>query len=155
IKAAHPDVLVVAGGVNARNQLPQFLGNGVDVVFLSEAELGLAGLVQGLRSGDADLSAMSGIAFKDGDRIVVQPPRPADGVGALARIPVPAWHLLPNQRYWKIGRPHGGHFASGAELRYASMMTSLGCVFSCSYCHIAKEEDGEPSISSARSGGRG
>ena len=143
IKAAYPDTLVVAGGVNARNRLPQFLTGGVDIVFLSEAELGLQRLVHMLRAGDTDLAGLGGIAFKQDGRLVVNHTRPADVVTDLDLTPLPAWHLLPNERYWKIGRPHGGHFEPGAELRYASMMTSMGCVFACSYCHIAKERDGE------------
>lgn len=143
IKAAYPDILIVAGGVNARHRLPQFLGAGVDIVFLSEAELGIQRLVAKLRAGEADLAGASGIAFRHGDRIVVNPARPDDVVSDLDRTPVPAWHLLPNERYWKIARPHGGHFEPGTELRYASLMTSMGCPFSCSYCHISKEEDGE------------
>ena len=143
IKAAYPSLLVVAGGVNARNRLPQFLAGGVDIVFLSEAELGIRRLVNKLRAGDTDPADMSGIAFKDGDRIVVKGTRPDDVLTDLDLTPLPAWHLLPNERYWKIARPHGGHFEPGVELRYASMMTSMGCVFACSYCHIAKEQDGE------------
>ena len=129
IKAAYPDILTVAGGVNARNRLRQFLGGGFDIVFLSEAELGIQRLVNKLRSGDLDLRDMTGIAFKDGDRIVVNRTRPDDIVTDLDRTPLPAWHLLPNERYWKIARPHGGHFESAADLGYSSMMTSLGCIF--------------------------
>ena len=55
---------------------------------------------------------------------------------------MPAWDLLPNEKYWEIGRPHGGHFEENEELKYASMMTSLGCPFACSYCHIADEVSG-------------
>jgi radical SAM superfamily enzyme YgiQ (UPF0313 family) len=143
IKAASPDTLVIAGGVNARNRLPQFLGGGVDIVFLSEAEVSLRRLVDKLRTGDRDLTDLSGIAFRRGDRIVVNRTRPDDIVTDLDLTALPAWHLLPNDRYWKIARPHGGQFEPGLELRYASMMTSMGCVFACSYCHIAKEQDGE------------
>ena len=60
----------------------------------------------------------------------------------LDELPMPAWDLLPNERYWEIGRPHGGHFEDDEELRYVSMMTSLGCPFACSYCHIADETKG-------------
>ena len=59
--------------------------------------------------------------------------QPDDVVTDLDRLPLPAWHLLPNERYWKIARPHGGPFEPGVELHYASMMTSMGCPFSCSY----------------------
>jgi anaerobic magnesium-protoporphyrin IX monomethyl ester cyclase len=145
IKATYPHILIIAGGVNARNRLPQFLGSGVDIVFLSEAELGIQQLVRKLQIGDADLADMSGIAFKHEDQIIVSRTRADDVVTDLDRSRLPAWHLLPNERYWKIARPHGGHFDPGAELHYASMMTSMGCVFSCSYCHIANEQDGEVS----------
>ena len=63
----------------------------------------------------------------------------------LDKLPIPAWDLLPNERYWKIGRPHGGSAKPGTKLRYASMMTSRGCPFSCSYCHIAEEIPGSKS----------
>jgi radical SAM superfamily enzyme YgiQ (UPF0313 family) len=99
--------------------------------------------VDKLRTGDRDLTDLSGIAFRHGDRIVVNRTRPDDIVTDLDLTAMPAWHLLPNDRYWKIARPHGGQFEPGLELRYASMMTSMGCVFACSYCHIAKERDGE------------
>ena len=40
----------------------------------------------------------------------------------LDKLPLPAWELLPNERYWKIGRPHGGQYKPGAKLKYASMI---------------------------------
>jgi anaerobic magnesium-protoporphyrin IX monomethyl ester cyclase len=52
---------------------------------------------------------------------------------------MPAWDLLPLQRYWTLARPHSGFFEEGAELRYGNMMTSLGCPFHCAYCHIGGE----------------
>jgi radical SAM superfamily enzyme YgiQ (UPF0313 family) len=58
---------------------------------------------------------------------------------------MPAWELLPNERYWKIGRPHGGIINPGVELKWATIMTSRGCPFSCSYCHIAEETEGSKS----------
>jgi len=63
----------------------------------------------------------------------------------LDELPMPRWDLLPNERYWTINRPHGGNFVEGKNARYASFMTSRGCPFSCSYCHIAGE--GKDSIS--------
>src|SRR4029450_7493364 len=82
-----------------------------------------------------------GVAYRKDGRIVVQPIAPEDMFVNLDELPMPAWDLLPNDRYWKIARPHGGHFKAGQELRYASMMTSMGCPFSCSYCHISGETE--------------
>jgi radical SAM superfamily enzyme YgiQ (UPF0313 family) len=144
IKAQYREKLVIAGGVNARHRLHRFLTGGVDLVFLSEAELSVMQLADALRRGD-DWRSLAGIAFLDNGKIIVNPVTPETLVTDLDALPLPAWHLLPNDRYWTIGRPHGGHFEPGTPLRYASMMTSMGCVFSCSYCHISKEKDAEVS----------
>jgi radical SAM superfamily enzyme YgiQ (UPF0313 family) len=98
--------------------------------------------VKRLQHNSRDFSGISAISyFKDGQEYVNQT-RPDDVVWNLDALPMPAWHLLPNERYWKIGRPHGGHFERGEELRYASMTTSMGCVFACEFCHIAGETEG-------------
>jgi radical SAM superfamily enzyme YgiQ (UPF0313 family) len=143
IKKNFPEKIIIAGGVNARNRLPQFLARGIDIVFVSEAELTLQKFMRGIREGDCDLSKISGIAYLQNENIISNKTKPDDVIIDLDLTPMPAWHLLPNERYWQIARPHGGHFEPGSELRYASMMTSMGCVFACSYCHIAKEVDGE------------
>ncbi|HYH38484.1 MAG TPA: radical SAM protein [Azospirillum sp.] len=143
IKRHFPDKLVVSGGVNARNRLKVFFAAGVDLVCLSEAERTIVAIADAVRRGDRDWGAISGLAFMAGDRILSTPASAGDVVWNLDELPIPAWELLPNERYWKIARPHGGHFKEGQELRYASMMTSLGCVFTCSYCHISGEADGD------------
>ncbi|WP_007023593.1 B12-binding domain-containing radical SAM protein [Saccharomonospora iraqiensis] len=143
IKAAYPDKILVSGGVNARSRLPRFFEAGFDVVCLSEAEHTLVEIVEIVRrSTRPDFGDVHGVAFPDGDRIRVNPTRSRDMVRDLDTLPMPAWDLLPNQRYWDLGRPHSGVFEPGAELRYGTMMTSLGCPFHCAYCHIAGEGEG-------------
>ena len=139
IKQHYPDKLVVAGGVNARSRLPQFFAAGIDAVFLSEAERTICRMIDALRAGSRDFRHISGLAVAHEGQIHTHPTRPEDVVVDLDTLPIPAWHLLPLQRYWTIARPHGGHFKPGEEIRYAQMMTSLGCVFACSYCHISGE----------------
>jgi radical SAM superfamily enzyme YgiQ (UPF0313 family) len=145
VKKHFPEKLVVSGGVNARNRLPQFFAAGVDLVCLSEAEGTIIRIVEVLAQGGRDFSAISSVAFHNGESIVVNRTRPEDVVVNLDDLPMPAWHLLPNQRYWDIGRPHGGFSIAGygkGELRYASMQTSMGCPFACQFCHVAGETEG-------------
>jgi len=144
IRRHHPDKLIVSGGVNARNRLDRFFAAGVDLVCLSEAETTIVEIVEAARGGGRDWSGIRGVAFQKDGRTVVVPATAADVLHDLDALPMPAWELLPNDRYWKIARPHGGHFKEGRELRYASMMTSLGCVFSCAYCHISGETEDSP-----------
>lgn len=140
IRQAYPDKILVSGGVNARSRLPRFFDAGFDVVALSEAEHTIVEIVEAVRrSTRPNFADLHGVAFLDTDRIRCNPARSQDMVADLDLLPMPAWDLLPNERYWSLARPHSGLFEPGAELRYGTMMTSLGCPFHCAYCHIAGE----------------
>ena len=143
IKEVDPWKLVVAGGVSARYLATRFFASGADLICLSEAESTIVKIGNVLRAGSRDFSEITGIAFKSRDgRIVFN--NAQDIVMDLDQLPLPAWDLLPTEKYWDISRPHGGDFAPGARIQYASLMTSRGCPFACSYCHISKETTGSP-----------
>lgn len=145
IKKHYPEKLLIAGGVNARNRLEQFFSAGIDVVCVSEAERTIVQIAEVIAGGRRDFSKIGSVAYRNGDQIVINKTRPEDVIVNLDELPMPAWHLLPNERYWEIGRPHGGHSVDGyakGELRYASLQTSLGCPFACDFCHVAGEVDG-------------
>lgn len=144
IKGAFPEKILIAGGVNARALKEHFFASGYDAVFLSESEHAIIQLARFLDRGRPELSAVSGIAVRDGDGIARTP------VTAVARdldeYPIPAWEKLPNERYWQIGRIWGGRegwIEADAEPAYAAVFTSRGCPFRCSYCHISNERGGE------------
>jgi radical SAM superfamily enzyme YgiQ (UPF0313 family) len=144
IKEEFPDKLIVAGGVNARSRRHHFFKSGIDIICLSEAEQTIQKIVRAMQLKSNDFSDISAIAYQKDGQIKVNPTRPDEIIWDLDELPMPAWDLLPNERYWTVGRPHGGHFDHGETLRYASMMTSMGCVFACKFCHIAGEtEDGD------------
>lgn len=144
IRHAMPDKLILAGGVNARHLRRRFFESGVDVIALSEAEETIVRLARAL-DGHGRITDVPGIAFLDetGGREIVNPA--AAITTDLDELPLPAWDLLPLQQYWAISRPHGGSFDPGVNVRYASLQTSRGCPFHCTYCHISQEDDGTPS----------
>ncbi len=143
IKCAFPKKLIIAGGVNARARRGRFLANGVDVVCLSEADLTITKIVEVFRTGE-DLSGINGTTTRGPAGNIIETRTAHEDIPwELDRLPIPAWHLLPLERYWKVARPHGGRVRPpGEEHRYGMMMTSLGCAFSCTYCHIAGETTG-------------
>jgi radical SAM superfamily enzyme YgiQ (UPF0313 family) len=142
IRDAFPDKVIVSGGVNARSRLLRFFAAGFTAVCLSESEETITQIVDAARlSRIPDFSSISGIATMHEGRVRVNAIRADQIRWDLDSLPVPAWDLLPNRRYWSIGRPHGGVFEPQKELRYGSLMTSLGCPFHCAYCHIAGERD--------------
>jgi len=141
IKKHYPEIYIISGGVNARSRMQQFFDAGVDAICLSEGEKTIVKLVESFEyKGHSELYSISGIAYMSiFDEIMINPTHQEDIIQDLDELPMPAWDLLPNERYWKIGRPHGGTFKPGTEFRYAAIMTSRGCPYKCTYCHIAKE----------------
>ena len=145
IKKQFPNKLLFSGGVNAKSRASIFFIAGFDIIFTSESEISLQQVAKIMQKKSNDFSTVGKIYFKNKDGKIIDNSHFGEILMDLDKLPIPAWELLPNKRYWKIGRPHGGKAKHGQELRYASMMTSRGCPFSCSFCHIAEEVDGSKS----------
>ena len=145
IKKKFPNKLLFSGGVNAKSRSSIFFESGFDIIFTSESEISIQQVVKIMQKNSRDFSSVGKIYFKDKDGKIIDNSLLGNIIMDLDDLPMPAWNLLPNKRYWQIGRPHGGRAKPGTELKYASMMTSRGCPFSCSYCHIAEEIPGSKS----------
>ena len=126
IKQHFPNKVLVCGGTNARSRPDVFLRAGFDTVCMSEAEHSIQLL--------ADLVQKHLPVPELAKQLLIED---------LDELPIPAWNLHCNERYWQIGRPHGS--SKGNGFKYAPIMTSRGCIFKCSYCHISGEQD-YPSI---------
>ena len=141
IKDHYPEKLLLSGGVNARWRADKFLNSGFDAVATSEAEETIKEIITIYRKGSRDWSTVPQLKYiKNGE--VINNSQQGKVIMNLDELPFPAWDLLPNERYWKIKRGHGLNYQLEEEVRYASMMTSLGCPFKCTYCHIGKEIEG-------------
>ena len=145
IKKKFPNKLLFSGGVNAKSRSSIFFAAGFDIIFTSESEIAIQLVAKIMQKNSNDFSQVGKIYFKNKDGKIIDNSHFGEILMDLDELPIPAWEMLPNKRYWKIGRPHGGKAQQGKELRYASMMTSRGCPFSCSYCHISEEIEGSKS----------
>jgi len=145
IKKKFPEKLLFSGGVNAKSRASIFFAAGFDIIFTSESEISIQQVARIMQKNSKDFSSVGKIYFRNKEGKIIDNSHFGEILMDLDKLPIPAWEMLPNKRYWKIGRPHGGKAKHGEELRYASMMTSRGCPFSCSYCHIAEEVDGSKS----------
>lgn len=106
----------------------------VDFVVQGEGFSTHAELLQALKSGQtkSDTLEIKGLWYhKDGQ--VVSNPR-AENIHDLGQLPMPAWDLLPMEKY----RAHNWHCFDHIHARnpYAVLYTSLGCPFRCSFCCI-------------------
>lgn len=122
---------VIAGGCTFGNLADEVLSTGlVDVVVRGEGERTVVELIEALRERDAAdaLSAVSGIAFLRGGEVVKTARRPL--IDNLDNLPMPAWDLLPVERYGKGSRNHPD---------LASIEHGRGCTASCGYCILWRQ----------------
>ncbi|OGN09700.1 MAG: hypothetical protein A3C61_02760 [Candidatus Yanofskybacteria bacterium RIFCSPHIGHO2_02_FULL_39_10] len=143
ISRAYPEKLIIMGGINARTQMKRFFDVGADLICISEAERTIVEIGNILRKGSRDFSSLAGVAFMYNNRIQINP------IGLiednLDLLPIPARDLLPLERIWKIARPQGSVISVGQlskPLPYVSAMTSRGCPYVCTFCHISGEQKG-------------
>lgn len=135
-KKVNPKTFVLAGGVNARNLWPRFLKNGnFDMVSLTEAEKTIVKLVY---DGDRNDYVDGTVSFKNGEA-TVYPVKVTTIHDNLDDLPMPAFDKLPLDKYERIASPHGIDLTHGKNSRYAPLMTSRGCPFQCTYCHVSME----------------
>jgi len=139
-KAVSEDILVVAGGVNARALAERFLtGGNVDVVCATEGEKIIVELVRAWeRKGRLEVSGT--ITMNDSGKMMRHFVRTDDTLTNLDELPFPAWNKLPWKHYDNCASA-GGRDSLRKDARSASLMTSRGCPFKCSYCHISVEKE--------------
>ena len=118
---------VILGGPEPASYAKEYLAAGADVVVVGEGERTLEALIPALRSGDgADLSAIRGIVFRDGEgRVVRTPARPY--IDELSEQPWPDREAIDLERYLQTWHTHHG-------VRSTSLITARGCPYTCTWC---------------------
>ncbi|TSC89663.1 MAG: radical SAM domain-containing protein [Parcubacteria group bacterium Gr01-1014_3] len=148
-KEVNPEMLVISGGVNARNMPERFLSNGlVDVICTTEGEKIIVRLIEKWAKGES-IDDVSGTLFMHNGRVMGNPVQSGDTSMDLDELPIPAWHKSPLKKYAKILSPHGDVVLE-EKMMYAPIMTSRGCPFKCAYCHISKEREFKEDIGNLR-----
>ncbi len=125
-----PDTLQVLGGFHP-SALPEdsLKNSSADCVVVGEGEETFLELVDSY-SDSRDFSNIKGIAFKNKNSTILNPPRPY--IQNLDSIPFPAMHLIRMERYMQIGKAPG----SQKHRRFTTMLTSRGCPNNCIFCSI-------------------
>jgi radical SAM superfamily enzyme YgiQ (UPF0313 family) len=131
VRGTFPKAIIVLGGAHV-TAIPQeaMLEEVFDVGVISEGEMTFLELVEGIEDKGSqeavDLGQINGLAYREGGRVVLTPPR--DRIKDLDSLPHPARHLLPPLSEY---RPTP---ASYRKLPAAVMMTSRGCPYGCTFC---------------------
>ncbi len=141
VKAISRDILVLSGGVNARNMPERLLKHGnIDAICSTEGERIMVNMIHAWLKGE-DLAEVSGVITMRDGKIIRKPLVPEDVYQDLDGLPFPAWEKLPFKHYDGISSSHA--VLSINPGRYAPIATSRGCPFKCWYCHISTEKERE------------
>jgi len=128
VRALLPDVVTILGGahVSAIPERTLQAFPSIDFGIVGEGELSLFDLLARLRSGRS-VEDVPGLAFRRDGRVHANPRAPY--IDDLDALPTPAWDLLPDF-------PHRFQpsLFSYPRTPVATLITSRGCPFSCTFC---------------------
>ena len=121
------DTAVVVGGPHVSSFMEDALAPEFDFGVFGEGEEVFERLVAHLCDG-REPEDRSGLLYRRDGTVLAGAPRPP--IKPLDSLPHPAWDLIDLRNYWK-------HDSFGLMGRrpYASIFTSRGCPYRCSYCH--------------------
>jgi len=124
LKVARPELRIVVGSVHASSLGAPLLASfpELDILCLGEGEGPLLDLAEGKALAD-----IPNLVWRDGERLVTNARRPR--IQHLDELPFPAYEKL-------AGFPDGYHLPlfSYAKRPGATMITSRGCPYACSFC---------------------
>ncbi len=128
VKALLPDVVTILGGahVSAIPERTLEAFPGIDFGVVGEGEVSLFALLERLEQG-RPVDDVPGLAYRCNGTVRANPRAPY--IDDLDELPMPAWDLLPDF-------PHRFQpsLFSYPRTPVATLITSRGCPFSCSFC---------------------
>ena len=112
----------------------------IDFLFTNEAVYALRNVLKLFDFTSQSLSTVKGIAFREGEEIIMSPPEKVVATKDMDNdLPGYAWDLLPFKKEpFDLYRSPLWHAEYDLSKRtpYASIQTSLGCMFGCNFCMI-------------------
>jgi radical SAM superfamily enzyme YgiQ (UPF0313 family) len=136
-----PETIVAIGGPFAHRNTTKICATGVyDWIFDGEADWSFPIACQRWFRGDKTMDDVVGLTWRaapaepytnNADIIKLGVSKPVGLVEDLDAIPLPAWDLIDFNRYARVR-----NFMSLLKgKRYATIFTSRGCPYLCTYCH--------------------
>jgi len=132
----------ISNAINASKKRPYYIigGHGpapepkyflekthADAVVIGEGELTIVELLQALQDKKS-LKGIKGIAYRDGDVVVINERRPL--ITDIDSIPIPAYELFPIEYYRLLRMPH----ATSSDF-IMPVLSGRGCTFKCTFCY--------------------
>jgi len=127
IKQNFPQIKILVGGAHAtalpKETLEEIIS--IDYICFGEGENTIVELTQALER-KKEISQIAGLAYQENGKVVLN--RPREFEKDLDKIPPPARHLLPMEKYKSTASTvQGKSFC-------ATLIIARGCPFNCSFC---------------------
>jgi len=123
------DTTIILGGPEVRNHKEKFLEYGADVIVFGEGEATMLELVRLYSvSRTPGLQNVQGIAFKQGEQVVVTDERPL--IKDVNTLPFPNRKKIDLQQYFNAWKQKHG-------MSMVNVNTMRGCPYSCKWCSRA------------------
>lgn len=127
LKEKVPTIPVIAGGPHVNFMPKESLEETkLDYVCVGEGEETLHELVEQIRTHQYNLSSIDGLAWRDGEKIVINKSRTRKV--DLDHLPFPAVHLLPDIQEYKL------YLLQHKRQPFMTIITSRGCPYKCVFC---------------------
>lgn len=128
IKERAPQTVTVGGGIMYTAIPREIMQDNpqLDYALVSvfgDCEYTLWELVEELKKAQPKVGEIKGLCHRDGDEIVLTPPRPL--IANLDELPMPAYDLFPMDRY----------YGYSVLPNYTEAVTSRGCEGACHFCY--------------------
>ncbi|MBF0442371.1 MAG: cobalamin-dependent protein [Oligoflexales bacterium] len=128
IREEAPHIMIVMGGAHPTADAQDVVFNGnVDLAFIGESEISFTEFVEAFLDG-REWRRIGGLAYEDHGMLKINR---LDSLVDVDSIFPPDWDLVDLKRYHRIARGN----PTLKSPKYASLLTSRGCVFKCTYCH--------------------
>ncbi len=129
IKENLSTALIIAGGPHPTTDPEDTLKNkDIDIAVIGEGEETFFEIVSAIENGN-ELRDINGIAYKkNGDFFINERRKFIEDIDTL---PIPAWDIIDLELYSK----HFGMAPWAGKRKYASILTSRGCPYRCTFCH--------------------
>jgi radical SAM superfamily enzyme YgiQ (UPF0313 family) len=133
VKEIDPKIIVVMGGVHV-TCLPHAVleDKNVDFILVGEGESSFPQLIECLNA-KGDVKKVEGVGFCEDGKVYISPNRPF--IHSLDEIPFPARHLFPFDKYTRTARKY---YTRPRRFPFTHMITSRGCLYSCTFCAVRK-----------------
>jgi radical SAM superfamily enzyme YgiQ (UPF0313 family) len=130
VKAQLPGAVITVGGphVSAVPERTLAMFSGFDYGVVGEGERSYLDLIARLAARE-DPRGVEGLVYRDGDEVRANPRAPYLDGDDLDRLPEPAWDLVPE--FPLRFQPNVFNYRATPV---ASVVTSRGCPFSCTFC---------------------